>query len=588
MFEYKYLVIVFFALLINQKLIAQRMSLDEFKKIPGIEVNLRQDSTIEVIDKKTNERYIKNISTFPDRENSTEADLILELDTVNLSYYDNLYRSWGKIKAWNAYSANYIALDANSNQKVELYVYQLINNPPFGPYTRTQIYEQSNDSLFNLIFDFPLDSLSMFFDVGDITGDGLFDIFCKNYNNAMRFYKQNNHNDLIIKSNFIYNPFPPQYQPNTPTFYDIDDDSNLEMIYFLDAGEGDSVWAYSNHVAKYNPQINNYELVYHHRPLPDFYTYGISTGDFDQDGRGNFSTGSIYGKFYIYEHVQGNQYMVELEDTLQTYNAYLTTFTDDMDGNGKQEIWIGGDFNSSLYGGVTRIFAFESNTPGIYEQVFQIDVRGLFALTTGKMRYANLDYDDKKELFLANGDFVFSIKSNGISSYYFDFIKLLPLIDTSYSSQYIERVDATDLDGDGTLEIIANHYINFLSNEGAFYSVFHKRNKISNVYDEENSLPNNFDLFPNYPNPFNPVTKIEFMLPSESKVFISIYNILGEEIKILINETRLSGEYGITWNGTDYSGDKVPSGIYFITMKANPIINKLGSFQKTIKAVLLK
>lgn len=586
--DYKFFVIVIIVLMANCVAIAQQKTLEEFRKILGVEVNLREDSTIEVIDKITNESYLKNISSFPERYNSREADLILELDTVNLCYYENFYRSWGKIKAWNAYSANYIALDANANDKFELYVYRLVNNPLFGPFTSTQIYEQSSDSLFNFIYEYPLDSLSMFFDIGDITGDGLLDIFCRDYNNAMWFYKQNSPNDLINNFNFIYNPFPRQYQPNTPTFYDIDNDGKLEIIYFLDAGDGDSVWAYSNHVAKYNPQINNYELVYYHRPLPDFYTYGISIGDFDLDGKGNFATGSIYGKFYIYEYVQGNQYRVELEDTLATYNAYLTTFTDDMDGNGKPEIWIGGDFNSSIYGGVTRIYAFESNNPGSYEQVFQIDIRGLFAFTTGKMRYVDLDYDKKKELFLANGDFVFCIKNNGLSSYYFDFIKLLPLIDTVYTSQYIARIDAADLDGDNTFEIIANHDLYFSSNEGAYYSVFHKRNKITSVDDTMNPIPISFDLLQNYPNPFNPETKITFTLHIESEVTIVIYNVLGEEIKELLRETRLSGEYEITWDGTDYSRAKVPSGIYFITMKALPSNREEVSFQKTIKAVLLK
>ena len=515
----------------------QSNTLDEFKKIYGIEVNLRQDSTIEVIDKKNNERYLKNISTFPDRENPTEANLILELDTVNLSYYDNLYRSWGKIEAWNP-GTKYIVLDSNGNNKNEIYA-QHLTITLGEAYSVFRIYERIYDSLYTIIYESPDSNIGIIYDVGDITYDGLLDLSCRGGENSMRFFKQESINNLIIESNFIYNPFPPQYQHNTPTFYDIDSDGNLEIIYFLDAGDGDSVWAYSNHIAKYNPQINNYELIYHHRPLPDFYTYGISTGDFDQDAKGNFGTGSIYGKFYIYEYVQGNQFTVEFEDTLQTYNAYLTTFTDDMDGNGKPEIWIGGDFNSSLYGGVTRVYAFESNGPESYKQIYQIDIRGLFAFTTGKMRYCDLDYDGKKDLFLANGDFVFGIKNNGVGSYYFDFVKLLPLIDTTYASQYIWRVDVADLDGDNIWELISQHELYFSNQTSKFFSVFFKRNKISEVDEIKNQVPNNYEIFQNYPNPFNPDTKIEFTLPSESNVFISIYNIVGEEIKKLLIETRL-------------------------------------------------
>lgn len=273
---------------VAQSTFAQKRSFNEFRNNPGIDVHLLQDSTFEVIDKATNDRYLKSLRAFPEEDNLSQADLILELDTLNLSYYDNLYRSYGKIPAYNAYSANYIAIDANKNNKMELYVYRFVNNSPFLDFHATQIYEQSNDSLFSLIYDFPLDSSDKFFDVGDITNDGLLDIFYRGRENSMKFFKQNTPNDLINNFNFIYNSFPPQYQPNTPTFYDIDNDINLEIIYFLDAGDGDSVWSYSNHVAKYNPQINNYELIYYHRPLPDKYTYGISTGDFDQDVKGNF------------------------------------------------------------------------------------------------------------------------------------------------------------------------------------------------------------------------------------------------------------------------------------------------------------
>ena len=286
--------------------------------------------------------------------------------------------------------------------------------------------------------------------------------------------------------------------------------------------------------------------------------------------------------------MQGTQYKVELEDTLSTYNAYLTTFTDDMDGNGKPEIWIGGDFSSSIYGGVTRLFAFESNSPGNYELVYQIDIRGLFAYTIGKMRYADLDYNNRKELFLANGDFVFCIKSNSVRSYYFDFIKLLPLIDTTYSSQYIESVDAVDLDGDNIMEIVANHEFYFSNQTGSYCSVFYKRNNVTDVMEPPNPVPGSYDLAQNYPNPFNPVTNIKFSLPELSDIEIKVYNILGKEIKELLNETRSSGEHKTSWNGKDDYGNTVPSGVYFITMKANTVNSKAGCFQKTIKAVLLK
>ena len=94
-------------------------------------------------------------------------------------------------------------------------------------------------------------------------------------------------------------------------------------------------------------------------------------------------------------------------------------------------------------------------------------------------------------------------------------------------------------------------------------------------------------MFQNYPNPFNPITNIKFALPFVSNINIKIYNTLGKEIKELLNENRLSGEFEITWDGTDNQRNKVSSGVYFITMQANNINSNLP-LRKTIKAILLK
>jgi hypothetical protein len=120
------------------------------------------------------------------------------------------------------------------------------------------------------------------------------------------------------------------------------------------------------------------------------------------------------------------------------------------------------------------------------------------------------------------------------------------------------------------------------SNPGYNYkSIFLKRNLISDVEGEDNTLPEEFKIYQNYPNPFNPSTTIRFFLPQEARVSIKVYNIIGKEITELLNETRKTGEYEITWDGTDSNGKLVPSGIYFITMNAD-------RFSNTIKAMLIK
>ncbi|MGE5432845.1 MAG: T9SS type A sorting domain-containing protein, partial [Syntrophomonadaceae bacterium] len=62
----------------------------------------------------------------------------------------------------------------------------------------------------------------------------------------------------------------------------------------------------------------------------------------------------------------------------------------------------------------------------------------------------------------------------------------------------------------------------------------------------------------NYPNPFNPVTVIAFSLPKDEMVKVIIYNILGKEVKMLLNEELAAGTYSLT-----FSAEEFPSGVYF-------------------------
>lgn len=85
-----------------------------------------------------------------------------------------------------------------------------------------------------------------------------------------------------------------------------------------------------------------------------------------------------------------------------------------------------------------------------------------------------------------------------------------------------------------------------------------------------------YKLDQNYPNPFNPLTNIKFSVPRLTKVVIKIYDILGNEIKTLINDEKVKGNYEITFDGANLS-----SGIYFLKMQA-------GSFSEIKKMILLK
>jgi hypothetical protein len=87
--------------------------------------------------------------------------------------------------------------------------------------------------------------------------------------------------------------------------------------------------------------------------------------------------------------------------------------------------------------------------------------------------------------------------------------------------------------------------------------------------DDEIAMPNSFALRGNYPNPFNPSTKIAYSIDINSKVNVKIYSLLGEEITSLFSGDVNPGTHEVQWNGTDNAGVAVASGVYIYRVEAN-------------------
>lgn len=92
--------------------------------------------------------------------------------------------------------------------------------------------------------------------------------------------------------------------------------------------------------------------------------------------------------------------------------------------------------------------------------------------------------------------------------------------------------------------------------------------------DEEAPLAQEFKVYGNYPNPFNPSTQIKFATERASDVSITIYSILGQEVTVLQNGNLTAGTYNISWFGTDHAGNKVPSGVYFYEVRSDNRIQR--------------
>lgn len=92
---------------------------------------------------------------------------------------------------------------------------------------------------------------------------------------------------------------------------------------------------------------------------------------------------------------------------------------------------------------------------------------------------------------------------------------------------------------------------------------------LSAVEEAESHSPNDYALYQNYPNPFNPSTHIQFSLPRPMDVTISIYNMMGQRVKIVVDEPMSAGLHNLFWNGSNDFGLTVANGIYYIRMNSD-------------------
>jgi len=127
---------------------------------------------------------------------------------------------------------------------------------------------------------------------------------------------------------------------------------------------------------------------------------------------------------------------------------------------------------------------------------------------------------------------------------------------------------------------IGNRYFSFPNSDTTlFWAYFNNANPLS--VNSNKTAPGEFCLYPNYPNPFNPETTIKYSLPQKSIVNIKVYDLLGRNVRTLVNEEVQAGVHFTVWNGKDSSEKPLSSGIYMIRLEA-------GNFSFTQKALLLK
>ena len=96
------------------------------------------------------------------------------------------------------------------------------------------------------------------------------------------------------------------------------------------------------------------------------------------------------------------------------------------------------------------------------------------------------------------------------------------------------------------------------------------------IIDDESLTPKQFNLEQNYPNPFNPTTNINYSIPESGNIKLKVYDILGNEVATLVNETKTPGNYSAVYDASSFA-----SGVYIYRLQT-------GSLMQTRKMILMK
>ena len=152
----------------------------------------------------------------------------------------------------------------------------------------------------------------------------------------------------------------------------------------------------------------------------------------------------------------------------------------------------------------------------------------------------------------------------------------------------ISAAEVTEMIGEnqsltGTWKVVASDGLEFIESDTRTLTL------VTGVLSTmEEALPNKFALKGNYPNPFNPDTQIRIEIPVHADLTVIISDILGREINRLGNQVFSPGLHSFSWDGKHFSGNQVPSGIYFYEVIANDLSSGKNLYRATNKMILMK
>lgn len=506
--------------------------------------------------------------------NNAEVDTtIINIWAIDTTKFTGMFTFWQQIQVANSLWAPLPVEDINNNNRFELYGYTDAIVPHLvGP---VRIYEQNNNGLFQEVFKY--DSSTIFVKgIGKINGSENKGIILNvtDFGGAnIDFYPvyQSDFADTL-PTTFDYYFYLDTLQINDMVLGDWNNNGIPDCAYTTDGSWDTTRCA----IAEYRDSINNFEELFRFESVFESNLSGFAIDDFDQDSKTELVSSSGPGNVFVIENKNEDEYSIVSQFPFPVPNTYMQTATKDIDGNGKPEIWIGGqDFME----GITVYQCYEADGDDSYKYIARIELRYSTSFAANYIQATDIDKDEIEELIISSGNIVLILKFVGSPNNHQYKLWYAKLGEATQPGAEFDPVAITDFNGDGKKDILIPMEIYTPSIYYAFsYILIHdKANRVSESIKNEKS----FENINCYPNPFNLENRISFNIIETSNVQLKIYNTLGKEINVLLNKELSPGNYNVSWDAKDKFGKSLPTGVYLIVLQTSNSV-------KTIKSVLIK
>jgi parallel beta-helix repeat protein len=350
---------------------------------------------------------------------------------------------------------------------------------------------------------------------------------------------------------------------------------NCDFFYLID-GEGveEEINAVENYWGDHPVYGNDPDGRFGEELTVDFSHYHNQPCTYSQGGGMLLMTGSG-GEVYdtVYSSSTAPSELTDIESRYAAANEY---YYNHQYSQAKQEysgiIQNYGSERASIkaYNGLYTIEKLMNSSPESFQQLKSFYLQKAGTITDSLMvstltHLSNLCLVSAKEYETAIDNFDEIIQQN-------------PNTDVALYREIDALTTALLISSDSTLgkRVAGKYYVSGTADYNNKVQNLLKNRKSSSTENDNVIIPNEFSLYQNYPNPFNPTTVIRFDIPQPSNVEVTIFDILGRRVKVLVNEVKHPGRYEVSFNANN-----LPSGVYFYRITA-------GDYLNTKKMLLIK